>query len=83
MVIGLFSFGQAFDKEKAGPQWKFTSFLVVFGFLQGQNQTYSADGHNKLMDFMNNTFPLAVYGLQDVFNGYILYLKVWPSNSDP
>ena len=59
------------------------SFLVVFGFLQGPNNTYSGDGHDKLMDFMNNTFPLAVYGLQDVFSGYILYLKLWPSNSDP
>ena len=83
VVIRHFSFGQGFDNEKAGLQWKFTSFLVVFGFLQGPNRTYSADGHDKLMDFMNNTFPLAVYGLQDVFSGYILYLKVWPSNSDP
>ncbi|CAH3159193.1 unnamed protein product, partial [Porites lobata] len=58
-------------------------FLVVFGFLQGPNHTYSGDGHDKLMDFMNNKFPLAVYGLQDVFSGYILYLKLWPSNSDP
>ena len=83
MAIRHFSFGLGFDNEKAGLQWKFTSFLVVFGFLQGPNHTYSADGHDKLMDFMNNTFPLAVYGLQDVFSGYILYLKVWPSNSDP
>ena len=61
-------------------------FLVVCGFLQqsqGPNHTYSGDGHDKLMDFMNNRFPLAVYGLQDVFSGYILYLKLWPSNSDP
>lgn len=83
MVIRHFSFGQAFDNEKAGSQWKFTSFLVVFGFLQGPNHTYSGDGHDKPMDFMNNKFPLAVYGLQDVFSGYILYLKLWPSNSDP
>lgn len=32
---------------------------------------------------MNYTFPLAVYGLQDAFSGYILYLKLWTSNSDP
>ena len=32
---------------------------------------------------MKNTFPLAVYGLQDVFSGYIIYLKLWTSNSDP
>ena len=35
------------------------------------------------MGFMKNTFPLAVYGLQDVFSGYIIYLKLWTSNSDP
>ena len=55
----------------------------VFGLFKGPNHTYSGDGHDKLMDVMNNTFPLAVYGLQDVFSGYILYLKLWPSNSDP
>jgi len=32
---------------------------------------------------MKNTFPLAVYGLQDVFSGYIIYLKLWTPNSDP
>ena len=35
------------------------------------------------MGFMNSTFPLAIYGLQDAFSGYILYLKVWSSNSNP
>ena len=35
------------------------------------------------MGFMNSTFPLAVYGLQDAFSGYILYLKLWTTNSDP
>ena len=58
----------------------FWLYLVSY---RAQNHTYSGDGHDKLMDFMNNTFPLAVYGLQDVFSGYILYLKLWPSNSDP
>ena len=58
-------------------------YIIVFGSFKGPNHTYSGDGHDKLMDFMNNTFPLAVYGLQDVFSGYILYLKLWPSNSDP
>ena len=28
--------------------------------LQGPNHTYSRDGHDKLMGFMNCTFPLAV-----------------------
>lgn len=46
------------------------------------NHTHSGDGHDKLMGFMNSTFPLAVYELQDVFSGYILYLKLWTSNSD-
>lgn len=35
------------------------------------------------MGFQNNTFPLAVYGLQDVFSTYIVFLKIWTSNSDP
>ena len=50
---------------------------------QGPNHTHSGDGHDKLMGFMNYTFPLAVYGLQDAYSGYILYLKLWTSNSDP
>ena len=51
--------------------------------LQGPNHTHSGDGHDKLMGFMNSTFPLAVYGLQDAYSGYILYLKLWILNSDP
>ena len=47
------------------------------------NHTHSCDGHDKLMGFMKDTFPLAVYGMQDVFSGYILYLKLWNSNSNP
>jgi hypothetical protein len=35
------------------------------------------------MDFAKDTFPLAVYGLQDVFSARILFLKVRISNSDP
>ena len=35
------------------------------------------------MDFAKDTFPLAVYGLQDVFSARILFLKVWTSNSNP
>ena len=52
-------------------------------FLQGSNHTHSGDGHDKLMGFMKDTFPLAVYGIQDVFSSYIVYLKIWNSNSDP
>ena len=51
--------------------------------LWGPNHTHSGYGHDKLMGFMNSTFPLAVYGLQDAYSGYILYLKLWTSNSDP
>ena len=51
--------------------------------FQGSNHTFSADGHDKLMDFAKDTFPLAVYGMQDVFSGFLLYLKLWTSNSDP
>ena len=55
----------------------------LYCFLQGPNHTFSADGHDKLMGFMNNTFPLAVYGWQDVFSGRLMFLRVWTSNSDP
>ena len=41
--------------------------------LQGPNHTHSGDGHDKLMGFMNSTFPLAVYGLQDDYSGYTVY----------
>jgi hypothetical protein len=51
--------------------------------MQGANHTYSGDGHDKLMGFAKNTFPLAVYGMQDTFSGRILYLKLWPSNNNP
>ena len=52
-------------------------------FFKGPNHTHSGDGQDKLMDFAKDTFPLAVYGLQDVFSGRILFLKLWTSNSDP
>ena len=60
-----------------------TNTNTVIDIFQGPNHTHSADGHDKLMDFAKDTFPLAVYGLQDVFSGRILFLKLWPSNSDP
>ncbi|XP_028404817.1 uncharacterized protein LOC114527386 [Dendronephthya gigantea] len=62
-------------KRRRGAMGTFTSL--------GSNHTHSGDGHDKLMGFMNDTFPLAVYGVQDVFSGYIVYLKLWNSNSDP
>ncbi|XP_028412940.1 uncharacterized protein LOC114535818 [Dendronephthya gigantea] len=62
-------------KHKRGNAGTFTSM--------GPNHTHSGDGHDKLLGYMNYTFPLAVYGLQDAYSGYILYLKLWTSNSDP
>ena len=59
------------------------SYNILLSCIQGPNHTHSGDGHDKLMGFMNSTFPLAVYGLQDAFSGYILYLKLWTTNSDP
>ena len=41
-------------------------FLViaqVFFNLKGPNHTRSADDHDKLMDFIRDTFPSAVDGL--------------------
>jgi hypothetical protein len=35
------------------------------------------------MGFIRDTFPLAVYGLLDVFSGKVLFLKLWTSNSNP
>ena len=68
------------------PEWKTAKCLSLFvdddkfasgAFLMAFKGTLESGSHN------NNTFPLAVYGLQDVFSGYVLYLKLWPSNSDP
>ena len=59
------------------------ALLNAFFNLKGPNHTHSADKHDKLMDFAKDTFPLAVYGLQDVFIARILLLKVWTSNSNP
>ena len=39
------------------------------------NHTLSADGHDKLIGYAKSTFPLAVYGVQDVFSSKLLYLK--------
>lgn len=64
--------------KKNAIRWSDKSFPI-----QGPNHTFSGDGHDKLMDFAKDTFPLAVYGMQDVFSGYLVYLKVWMSNSNP
>ena len=49
----------------------------------GSNWTHSLDGHDKLMGYQNLTFPLPVYGCIDTASRYLLWLRVWKSNSDP
>ena len=51
--------------------------------IGGVNQVHSLDGHDKLMGYQNNTFPLAVYGCLDTASRKILWVKVWTSNHDP
>ena len=62
-------------RKNKKPKMPFTS--------DGPGWTYSLDGHDKLMGFQNNTFPLAIYGCLDTFSRKIIFLKVWMSNSDP
>ena len=50
---------------------------------KGPNWVHSLDGHDKLMGFQNNTFPLAIYGCIDTASRKILWLRVWITNSDP
>lgn len=50
---------------------------------RGVNWVYSLDGHDKLMGFAKNTFPLAVYGCADTASRKILWIKVWMSNNNP
>ena len=49
----------------------------------GPNFVHALDGHDKLMGFQNNTFPIAVYGCLDTCSRKVLWVKVWRSNSDP
>jgi len=49
----------------------------------GPNWVHSLDGHDKMMGYQNNTFPIAVYGSIDTCSRKIVWLKVWSSNSDP
>ena len=49
----------------------------------GSNWAHSLDGHDKLMGYQNLTFPLAVYGCIDTASRYLIWLRVWKSNSDP
>ena len=50
---------------------------------KGVNWVFSLDGHDKLMGYQNNTFPLAVYGCLDTASRKLMWSKVWVSNSDP
>ena len=49
----------------------------------GPNWVISLDGHDKLMGFQKNTFPLAMYGCIDTASRKILFLKFWTSKSNP
>ncbi|XP_028394479.1 uncharacterized protein LOC114518673 [Dendronephthya gigantea] len=49
----------------------------------GPNWTYSMDGHDKMMEFQNSTFPIAIYGCLDTASRKLIWLKVWTTNSNP
>ncbi|XP_028412603.1 uncharacterized protein LOC114535505 [Dendronephthya gigantea] len=49
----------------------------------GPNFVHSLDGHDKIMGYQNNTFPLAVYGCIDTCSRKVLWAKAWTTNSDP
>ena len=38
------------------------------------------DGHDKLMSFQNNTFPIVIYGAIDTTSRKLLWIKVWATN---
>ena len=50
---------------------------------RGTNCVHSLDGHDKLMGYQNNTFPIAVYGCIDTCRRKLLWVKVWMTNNDP
>ena len=41
------------------------------------------DGHDKLVRFQNNTFPISIYGAIDTASRKILWLKAWSTNRIP
>ena len=51
--------------------------------LKAPNWVHSLDGRDKLMDFQNSTFPLAIYGCLDTAIRKLLWLRVWNKNCDP
>ena len=42
----------------------------------------SLDGHDKLMSFQNNTFPIAIYGAIDTTSRKLLWIKVWATQTE-
>ena len=50
---------------------------------RGPNWVHSVDGHNKLMGFQNDAFPLAIYGSIDTASRKLLWLRIWTSNREP
>ena len=50
---------------------------------RGTNWAHSLDGHDKLMGYQNNTFPIAVYGCIETCSRKLLWVKVWMTNDDP
>ena len=50
---------------------------------RGPNWVHSVDGHDKLMGFQNDTFPLAIYGSIDTASRKLLWLRVWTNNREP
>lgn len=49
---------------------------------RGTNWVHFLDGHDKLMGYQNNTFPIAVYGCIDTCSRKLLCVKVWMTNND-
>ena len=44
----------------------------------GPNSVMFLDGHDKLMGFQNNIFPIVIYGARK-----LLWIKVWATNRIP
>ena len=51
--------------------------------MKAPNWVHSLDGRDKLMDFQNSTFPLAIYGCLDAAIRKLFWLRVWNKNCDP
>ena len=50
---------------------------------KGPNWVHSFDGHDKMMEHQNSTFPLTVYGCIDTASRKVLWLRVWTTNTNP